>query len=315
MSVLSANTLFHFTNKDALISILATGFKFFYNVEFGDSMGGVFSETLIPMISLCDLPMSKLSKHINGYNWDYNGTSYPSKKYGTFGIGMTKTWGHDNKFSPVTYSFADNVGGSAFLELLAKTQSELNVIINYLRAELELGVDKETIQKIDAFPYTLGFPAPILYQKWFGAYESRATLINAIGYVKPYLDSRTGQIYYDEREWRLVPHNTIGELPPEREVPILYKTENGYSPIVKHRLGAEFSLDHYKSVLFNNYQVLFKAADIKYIIVESDDDIKHIVDRLQEINQKATFPINYSQEDIEKLTSRIITCKQIQEDF
>ena len=82
---LSANTLFHFTSSlDILISILTRDFIPRYSLEnYNVLMPKINNrkglEVGIPMVSFCDIPLSKVSQHID--------------IYGRYGIGLEKNWG------------------------------------------------------------------------------------------------------------------------------------------------------------------------------------------------------------------------------
>ena len=93
---LSANTLFHFTSSlDILISILTRDFIPRYSLEnYNVLMPKINNrkglEVGIPMVSFCDIPLSKVSQHID--------------IYGRYGIGLEKNWGLRNGISPVIYA-------------------------------------------------------------------------------------------------------------------------------------------------------------------------------------------------------------------
>ena len=103
MSVLSANTLFHFTKKEAILGILNSGFRASFCLEFDESEGHPIEAKYITMVCFCDLPISMLDNHINGYKWVFKGKEHEFKGYGRFGLGMTKEWGIKNMLNPVTY--------------------------------------------------------------------------------------------------------------------------------------------------------------------------------------------------------------------
>lgn len=103
---------------------------------------------------------------------------------------------------------------------------------------------------------------------------------------KTYKDYR----YYDEREWRYVLKYTEDHQ-IFHIVNGSYDKENANNNIKKHRLK-------------------FTPNDIKYIIIEDDTEINEFIRILQSAKGR-----NFSYEDVEKLTTRIITSKQIMDDF
>ena len=93
---LSSNTLFHFTgSRENLISILTYEFSPRYCLEDLTMLGITEAdktalELAVPMICFCDIPLSKVQFHISCY--------------GNYGIGMSKSWGIKNQFSPILYA-------------------------------------------------------------------------------------------------------------------------------------------------------------------------------------------------------------------
>lgn len=54
----------------------------------------------------------------------------------------------------------------------------------------------------------------------------------------------------------------------------------------------------------------FEPNDIKYIIIDNDDEISEVADHLRRAKGS-----KYSYADIERLTTRILTCEQIMSDI
>lgn len=91
MAVVSSKTLFHYTSTlDAVKAILKSkGFWPMYCIEYGWSEDFYFA---VPQCSFCDIPLSLIKSHV--------------KKYGHFGIGMSKSWGIKKR--PVPSHVSDN---------------------------------------------------------------------------------------------------------------------------------------------------------------------------------------------------------------
>ncbi|NMB99422.1 MAG: hypothetical protein GYA35_03980 [Thermoanaerobaculaceae bacterium] len=86
----SANTLFHFTNKKKnLIGILSNEFLPRYCLEEMPFNESNIVEKAIPMVCFCDLPISQIKQHL--------------KFYGRYGLGMRKEWGINKGLNPVFY--------------------------------------------------------------------------------------------------------------------------------------------------------------------------------------------------------------------
>lgn len=130
MSIISANTLFHFTKtQKILINILKTGFRPAYSAEFGPSVDDKMETHEIPMICFCDLPMSSLHKHIGLDGKD---------GYGEYGLGMSKEWGKVKLLNPVNYFTKES---HAFNELLT-TSDRLFYIKDHYQQEVQKLIQK-----------------------------------------------------------------------------------------------------------------------------------------------------------------------------
>ncbi|WP_113886337.1 hypothetical protein [Clostridium butyricum] len=68
--------------------------------------------------------------------------------------------------------------------------------------------------------------------------------------------------------------------------------------------------DKHNEYLAKNFQVKFEPKDIKYIIVKDEEDVLSIQDKIHKIFGSST---GYDQ--VQLLKARIITIKQISEDF
>jgi hypothetical protein len=244
---LSSNTLTHFTErKEALLGILQENFKIFFckeTVHFGEYTQRFFC----PMVSFCDIPMSEIKNHI--------------KKYGNYGIGLTKEWAVKNGLNPVLY---------------VAQHSTLSQ--SYRTAMRHFVIDKNTATK--------------------NTTNEAMALLDIIRYMKNYegpLERKNQSIasyrFSDEREWRYVPKFT--------KLKEMIATKATY----------EINQEKY-SMIYNNDRLKFEPNDIKYIIIKDDSEIKEIISHLR--NAKGR---NYSYDDIERLTTRILTIEQIMGDF
>jgi hypothetical protein len=152
----SLNSVIHFTQTlENLKGILSETFKIKYCVERVTDVLSAF-----PMVSFCDIPMSNIKDHIDSY--------------GSYGIGLSKTWAYANMLNPVLY-----VSDGSYIDLVLKSQSEK---INKI-AHSDIPLD----------------------------YEWLHHFISILSFVKEHkgnitIDGAEKQItFYDEREWRYVP--------------------------------------------------------------------------------------------------------------
>jgi len=107
---LSSNTFFHFTKSiENLTSILYKNFEPRYcleKTEYFSNSNINNIEMAYPMVCFCDIPLSKIKKHI-GF-------------YGNYGIGLKKKWGYRKNLSPVIYTRKN-----------ARTSKNLEQMINW----------------------------------------------------------------------------------------------------------------------------------------------------------------------------------------
>jgi hypothetical protein len=121
-------------------------------------------------------------------------------------------------------------------------------------------------------------------------------------FIKPYKGNflRKNNIisnvkFYNEKEWRYIPTITNNKL---------------YFDLL--------SKEEYEDTLFlakenekmNHFKLTFTPKDIKYIFVSNEDEIHTMVQALRDIKGP-----KFSQKEIDILTTKIITTKQILEDF
>lgn len=88
MGSLYPSILFHFTTKEGMFAILRDAFKPSFAGEriVGNRRSTKFA---VPMVSFCDLRLSELKDHMS--------------KYGSYGIGMSKSWANQEGLNPVFY--------------------------------------------------------------------------------------------------------------------------------------------------------------------------------------------------------------------
>ncbi|NAY92963.1 hypothetical protein GTQ34_13650 [Muricauda sp. JGD-17] len=125
--------------------------------------------------------------------------------------------------------------------------------------------------------------------------------MNLSNFLKPYKGNfkRGDKIYknvrfYNEREWRYVPK-------------IEFDSDVGNYLDKSHYSKPEVLQEENAKLL--DYRLGFKPKDIKYIFVKDDNEIHQMMTELRNIKQR------FSPKEIDILTSKIITTKQIKEDF
>lgn len=129
--------------------------------------------------------------------------------------------------------------------------------------------------------------------------ESEKKILDIIRYTKNYESdlNRGGNSipnyrYSDEREWRYVP-------PITDDCSMVFGLDYASHEANTH------DLERSKRLL-KKQALAFEPDDIKYIIIESDDEISDFLDFLRKVKGKT-----YSYHNIERLMTRILTAEQI----
>jgi hypothetical protein len=162
---ISANTLFHFTQKENLISILTSNFSPKYSLEDLSNATpriSIYKEAYIPMVCFCDLLFSQIKDHIDFY--------------GDYGIGLRKKeWGIKKGISPIVYVAPES--NSAI-----QIQGIATIIGSRLKSSSDRNVIRKQLQNFYKFvkPYS-------------------GDIVNRKNHRKE------NKVFYNEREWRYVP--------------------------------------------------------------------------------------------------------------
>ena len=186
------------------------------------------------MVCFCDIPLSKISNHTNCY--------------GSYGIGLSKSWGKSNGLNPVLY-----------LNDRSPLKRCLQELFKHADWSYE-GVGPEAYVKA----------------------------IELAAYVKPYEGIalrdgvETNKKFYDESEWRYVPHN-------------LYKTT--------------YHFDDDKRNNSRVHALNFSEADIEYIFVPSRRDVTELIAHL-----RVAFA-DLCPDVMASLFTRIITLEELGDDI
>lgn len=178
--------------------------------------------------------------------------------------------------------------------------------------EYAIGMSKDwgKINGINPLIYTTSesIPTKMLNEIAEGLYKNEKVLeyVKMVqfmtAYMKPYeghmwnknTNSFDGQwtTFYNEREWRYVPKDLLGDN---------WLFKDGF-------------LDGDKRKVYNDrvekFKLKFNPNDIKYIIVKSDDEVVDMVDMIMTI-----YKNKYPQDDLIKLTTKILSMDRVIEDF
>ncbi len=261
---ISSDTLFHFTcNIDHVRGILEDEFRPHLSLEDLPWVERTGIKLAIPMVSFCDIPLSQTLGHM--------------QYYGSYGIGLSKSWGQRNGVTPVLYTYKDSPLTASFNHCYAWAIKKLsNVQGPYLTMQ-EIDLSKELA-------------------------EHHQSLLRILCFLKLYEGPlRRGDQtfpnvrFYDEREWRFVPQL--------REPLSRYLlTEKGYNNTT--------TLADATSEIQTQSRISFEPPDIKYIIISKNEEILPMIKMIEEIKGD-----RYSEDEIKVLSSRIIPAEQIASDF
>lgn len=112
-------------------------------------------------------------------------------------------------------------------------------------------------------------------------------------HIKIYEDQESLIRYYDEREWRYVPRDLRKE---DLTVGPAIFTNPKRLRLANQKVGDKYTLN-------------FGPKDIKYIVIKSEKERLSIIEAIEEAKNKYDFRI------VRQLSSRILSSKQIKEDF
>jgi len=162
---------------------------------------------------------------------------------------------------------------------------------------------------VNAHPLSLTpvLPMRTVYDLIWENTQTAKAFHEIMGYMKPYegILYRDGQTindtvrFYDEHEWRYVPDRSI-------------LSGNSIEPsIQKHQyMNPDELADANRKLEAKTTSLSFDADDIKYIIIEDEDQINKMVKELRVIKGS-----RYDRNTVDRLVSRIITVEQIKNDF
>lgn len=162
---ISSNSVIHYTNKlENLKGILESqGFRLKYCLEKISINNETIFESGVPMISFCDIPLSEVKNHID--------------LYGSYAIGLYKTWAKKSRLNPVLYLEDNSVISNSILSLYDYI-SDINEMKDYNDKDSNILVEYLSVLRF--------------YKNYEGKLKHGK------------IDSENYR-FYDEREWRYVP--------------------------------------------------------------------------------------------------------------
>lgn len=294
------SSLVHYTKSQArLLSILKQGFGFSYcKEEFLYKHKQIYVG--IPMLSFCDIPISRSLEH--------------SQKYGKYAIGLSKESLFEcdeirKVLSPVHY-FISEEQTKPVLQLMEQTKELKDEYIkstsedkHSLVLSLVEGNYRQNAQ------YSIGEVNDWAHHYMRTQYNISA-VCHSMGMLKPYtsLRKRTKsskprlQINYDECEWRvIIPEiwNVYGEsfswLWSEEEYN-LWRGNKRKKPFVNENAGITFTSDC-----------------ISFIILKEEKEVPIFIDKLNKLQSLCDKSL--SSDELKILCSKVISFERIRSDF
>lgn len=315
----SSDSLFHFTKKENTFKrILENGLRYSFSFEsFPDSVvnnifcKGLFSSNIednnnitdrgiaIPMISFCDIPLTRVNTH--------------SKRYGKYAFGISKDFlckFYGDVINPVLYADSDSV--ITAIQYISRAQgialrSFCSQIVNskdakVVKAYSQIQQNPSRIHEIiDTLPSEL-------QEIWQYVYDVDNSINTIISLLKPTHGINVDgdkQCFYDEHEWRAIYPN-VPDSAFEWQVGCSRKNyKNGRNTLNKSLNSEEGAYITIPGHWFNM---------ISHIILPSEKDIPKISDYI--LSCKKLFGYN----DIESsqrqhLLSKITSFERIEKDY
>lgn len=313
-----SSSLFHFTKKrNTFRSILENGLRYSFAYESFHEVivnnifcHGVFPiidscETnkemgyAIPMISFCDIPLTRVEGH--------------SKRYGKYAIGISKDYLceiYSEFVNPVLYADSTSVitafkqltrsQGIAIksLSLLAQFRTELN-LDKILRQRREEEVSMESI--INQLP-------PDIKELYEFAVESDMSVKTLISLLKPTyginIDGKN-QCFYDEHEWRAI-------YPDLHDSAFEWQIIHNHAEYKSYRARLNDALNDEENAFIDIPGNSFNF--ISHIIVPKEKDIPYITNIIAN-NDKLLGHTNIEISQRLHLISKVTSFERIQNDY
>lgn len=272
-------SLFHYTTMNSLKRLIKEGIKpNFCKEDFSaDNSKFVLG---IPMVSFCDIPLTRT----------YEFTS----RYGKHAIGLSKEWALRNKINPILYISNNDIVNS----LKFHKSYEL-----HLKKELEkIGSDGLNLRIALDKPDSVSNLTTLVNHA-----NSHSANLKLLGFAKKYLGvnpkTKAEQCNYEENEWRYIIEenktNGINWMWSNDEYNQWRGTGNKPAP----------------SSALEEYKLTFEINDISHIIVEFERQIPELIKYIEKLNQIGGSDKKISDDERMILLSKIISMEKIKNDF
>ena len=271
------SSLFHYTKRiDILYRILEEGLIPNYCYEDLSYDGRPENGIGVPMVSFCDIPLSKTGLFV--------------KRYGQYAIGLTKRWAENKRINPILYAKDVNILVSlGFYKSIERHY--LDILKEHGGNEKQVSIDL----KARSFPQLVAF---------FNRINAHSANQSIHGMTKKYYGEYDGQpqINYEENEWRYLIEDT-------EDTPWFWNK----AKYDEWRGDRDSTLKPGPSEFLIRKKLKFTAHDIAFIIVSKEEEISDMVSFISGISRIADTEISDGDKLI--LCTRIISLERIQRDF
>lgn len=275
------NNLFHFTeNLNIVKEILKTGFKPSYAIEkFGDR------NILVPMISFSNILLRDVGKD-------------EVVDYGSYAIGFNREYAKTIDINPVCYVYKNSIMEKAILNLydlsiipqtvhilkdITKdknfTKITNHIRLNPLVSEVENLINSITIETSDEMISAIKKYSEKIYENaYFQLLLAKPyKVVNKVGEIK---------VAYNEREWRK----------GYKELGYIFETDKKGNKNLEFEKLITKPKPHFSE---DNYILKLEIENIKFIVVNNENEIKDIQNLLEEIHGTEKMNKIYSSKSIE----------------
>lgn len=199
---------------------------------------------------------------------------YHVEKFGSYAIGMSMEWGIKNGLNPLMYIAPDSNPIKIFRDSISDS-------LRYLLEKHYNNTETEKLYQLgDHILYLIRYIKPYSGKKWDGN-EFNGKEIK----------------FYDEREWRYIPD--YYEMKRHSILPYLQKSQ----------FLDDKQKQKYSQQLVDNFKLDFTPKDIRYIIVDKDDEIQDMVCKIENIKR------DYPDAEQKLLLTKLISIDGLNQDF
>ena len=240
----------------------------------------------IPMACFCDIPITLLDEH--------------NKRYGNYGVALSKEWALEKGLSPVMYVANPDVLRSVYYHFRQNQMliDELQRGRHKRRTVKGSSVENSFMILLDQFDRSY---------KLYSAKQEHAINTHIIGYLKKYQgEYRNKPINnYEENEWRF--------LVPDVDGTEWYWSKDSYR-------SWRFPKKNFKaakpspSEALRRYTLKFSYDDISYLLVKDNVFKARLIEYIKTLN-KIGGNETIKGDQIDDLISKIITLEQVKRDF